>query len=123
MLKDLLRTLIESVFTNKKEWIAKQTLPKSGSAIAIDPPPPTNWDLFYTAPGNGRVWFYASDCSGLNISNQQTGEMQYVSDIADGSLYTIALSIRCKKGDKVNLYYRKESVSSDLRCFFIPDDQ
>ena len=56
MLKDLLRTLIESVFTNKKNYISAQAFPGTVARTVLE-----NTDGgVYTAPADGYIGFAAN---------------------------------------------------------------
>ena len=99
-------------------------LPKSNAKINIDPPTHNDWSKTYTAPNNGRYFFFAAECVALCVSNTSTGEMQYVREISQTTdNLDLAFSIRCKKGDTINLFYgvNENKDGRDLTCWFIPD--
>ena len=111
MLKDLLNA-----------WARKIATPQSNVSVSITPPNQNDWSYFYTAPENGWVYLFASKIYACCVSNISTGQMYYLNSRGIIDTDDMAFCIRCSKGQRINLYYGKDSgVSPDLRCTFVPD--
>ena len=96
-------------------------LPKSNAYIDIPIPPNNQWEYFYTAPNNGTVFFFATLCYSVCVTNDSTSIMQYYQQQIGTSITDLSFCVRVKKGDKINLYYRADQVPERYRCRFVPD--
>ncbi len=119
MLKDLLRSLIESVFTSKKSYISAQAFPGKVARTVIE-----NQDGgMFTAPADGYFGFAAN---GVHTVDMYVQNMRGVQDIYSrftlalpaGSEFTGSAIIPVCKGDR--LIFSLDKVPSEL--WFIPTE-
>lgn len=114
MLKTLLQSLIESVFTNKKEYIGQQAFPKSNGWINIEQQSAGE----YVAPADGYILFFVSNTSSADIHSDNSSDYPYSrSALSTGYAFNFSSTIKVRKGDHVRFDF-KESAPSDFT--FIP---
>lgn len=83
MLKDLLRTLIEAVFTNKKSYISAQAFPQEANRINISKQIEGN----YTAPCDGYFGIYVQDdFTFIDLYSEINGERKTSFRVSNGNL-------------------------------------
>ena len=119
MLKDLLRTLIESVFTNKKSYISAQAFPGKVARTVIE----NNDGGMFTAPADGYFGFaangiYTVDMYVQNMRGGQDIYSRFTLALPAGSKFMGSAIIPVSKGDRVIFGFDK--VTSEL--WFIPTE-
>ena len=114
MLKTYLQSLIESVFTNKKEYIGQQAFPKSNGWINIDQQSAGG----YVAPEDGYILFFVPNTSSVDIHSDNSSNYPYSrSALSTSSIFNFSSTIKVRKGDHV-LFNFKEGVPTTFT--FIP---
>ena len=104
MLKDLLRTLIESVFTSKKSYISAQAFPQEATRIDISKKNAGD----YTAPCDGYFGIYVQDgFTFIDLYSENNRARKTSFRVSNGDLSGSG-SIPVRKGDRVNWNGNKE---------------
>lgn len=113
MLKDLLQTWIEAVFTSKKSYISAQAFPQEANRIDIDKQPAGA----YTAPCDGFFGIYTQEAfSFIDLYSESNSGRKTSFRISDGN--TSSLCIQIRKGDNAN--WNSNQMPSEL--WFIPSE-
>ena len=114
MLKDLLQSLIESVFTSKKSYISAQAFPQEANRIDIS----KKTSGYYTAPCDGYFGiFVQDDFTFIDLYSENNGGRKTSFRVSNGNLSSSG-SIPVRKGDRAQWNGNKEP--SEL--WFIPSE-
>lgn len=114
MLKDLLQSLIESVFTSKKGYISAQAFPQEESRIELSKKNGGN----YTAPCDGYFGIYVQDdFTFIDLYSESNGGRKTSFRVSNGNL-SGSVTIPVRKGDRAQWNGNKEP--SEL--WFIPSE-
>ena len=119
MLKDLLRTLIESVFASKKSYISAQAFPGKVARTVLE----NNNDGIFTAPADGYFGFVANgfhtvDMYVQNINGAGDIYSRFTLSMPAEVSYTGSAVIPVSKGSR--LIFGFDKVPSEL--WFIPTE-
>lgn len=113
-LKDLISTLIESVFTSKKSYISAQAFPQEANRIDINKQTTGN----YTAPCDGYFGIYVQDdFTFIDLYSESNGSRKTTFRVSNGNLSGSG-TVPVRKGDRANWNGNKEP--SEL--WFIPSE-
>lgn len=105
-LKTYLQSLIESVFTNKKEYIGQQAFPKSNGWINIDQQSSGE----YVAPEDGYILFFVSNTSSVDIHSDNSSNYPYSrSALSTSSTFVFSSTIKVRKGDHVRFNFKESA--------------
>lgn len=114
MLKNLLSTLIEAVFTNKKSYISAQAFPQEANRIEIS----KQTAGYYTAPCDGYFGIFVQDeYTFVDLYSENNGGRKTSFRVSNGNLSSSG-TIPVRKGDRAQWNGNKEP--SEL--WFIPSE-
>ena len=115
MLKKYLQTLIESVFTNKKQWIGRQGFIKADKAIVICNGAFTFAAYKYIAPADGYIFLDSGD--DIHSMAYIQGRGLAYEESTDGVRHAVWVPIFAGQTATLSTY---PAYCSNAFCQFIP---